>query len=41
MDIAFEPARLDVSHELHLGSMVKVTARFDGNRYVASVISVE
>ena len=40
-DISFEPARFDVSHDLHQGSSVKVTARFDGSRYVASAISVE
>ena len=40
-DISFEPARFDVSHELHQGSVVKVTAYFDGNRYIASAISLE
>jgi len=40
-DIAFEPGRFDVSHDLHQGSLVKVTARFDGTRYVASSISLQ
>ena len=40
-DISFAPAKFDVSHDLHQGSVVKVTAYFDGNRYIASAISVE
>jgi len=41
MDVAFEPSRFAVSHDLHEGAVVKVTARFDGTRYVASDISVQ
>jgi len=40
-DIAFEPARFDVSRDLHQGSAVKVTARFDGSIYIASSIAIE
>jgi hypothetical protein len=41
MDIAFEPSRFAVSHDLHTGSLVKVTVRFDGSHYVASEITPE
>lgn len=41
MDVAFEPSRFGVSHDLRQGSSVKVTARFDGTRYVASDISIK
>ena len=34
MDVAFNPTRFDVSQDLHPGSLVKVTARFDGILYV-------
>jgi hypothetical protein len=36
--IAFDPARFPVSHELHEGSAVRVTTHFEGSRYVASEI---
>lgn len=38
--IAFDPARFPVSHDLHEGSRVSVTASFDGKQYVASKLSV-
>jgi hypothetical protein len=41
MDITFDPSRFAVSRDLRTGSHVKVTARFDGTRYVASEISAE
>jgi hypothetical protein len=41
MDVSFEPSQFPVSHDLQEGSLVKVTARFDGSRYVASHISPE
>ena len=41
MDIAFDPSRFAVSHDLHKGSSVNVTARFDGARYVATEIKVD
>ena len=39
-DISFDPSRFTISHDLHQGSLVKIRARFDGNRYVASDISI-
>ena len=41
MEVAFDPAHFATSQDLHLGATVRVTARFDGTRYVASQISVE
>jgi hypothetical protein len=38
--IFFDPARFPVSRDLHEGSRVRVTASFDGTRYVASAITV-
>ena len=38
--IFFDSARLSVSRELHEGAHVTVRANFDGNRYVASAITV-
>ncbi len=38
--IFFDPARFPVSQDLHQGTHVKVTVNFDGERYVASAISV-
>lgn len=38
--ISFDPAAFPASHDLHEGTHVKVTAEFDGNRYVAREISV-
>jgi hypothetical protein len=40
-EIVFDPARFPVSRELHEGSGVRVSARFDGTRYVASEIAVD
>jgi hypothetical protein len=39
--IAFDPARLPASRNLHEGSHVSVNASFDGTRYVASKLNVE
>ena len=41
VDVAFDPSRFAVSHDLHQGSPVKVTVRFDGTRYIASYIAIE
>lgn len=38
--ISFDPARFPNSHDLHPGTHVKVTVSFDGERYVASAISI-
>lgn len=38
--IFFNPAGFPVSRDLHEGSRVRVTASFDGTRYVASAITV-
>jgi hypothetical protein len=40
-EIAFDPARFPGSRNLHEGSSVRVTAHFDGTRYVASEIAVD
>ncbi len=40
MDISFEPSRFPVSEDLHQGSSVKVSARFDGSRYLATSIDL-
>lgn len=37
--ITFDPARFPLSKDLHEGSRVRVTANFDGTRYVASAIT--
>ncbi len=39
--ILFNPALFPVSRDLHEGSPVRVTARFDGTKYVANEISVD
>lgn len=39
--ISFDPARFPNSRDLHPGSHVRVTANFDGTRYVADSIDVE
>jgi hypothetical protein len=39
--ITFDPARFPVSRDFREGTHVKVTANFDGERYVASDISVD
>ena len=39
--ISFDPADFPVSRKLHQGDTVKVTAEFDGVRYVASAITVK
>jgi hypothetical protein len=41
VDVVFKPSRFEASHDLHPGSSVVVTARFDGNRYIASDIAIE
>lgn len=38
--IAFDPARFPVSHDLHEGSHVSVSASFDGTQYVADKLNV-
>jgi hypothetical protein len=38
--VAFDPARFPLSHGLHEGSRISVTASFDGNRYVASKLDI-
>lgn len=40
-DVAFEPGRFQITHDLKQGALVKVKARFDGTRFVASDITVE
>jgi hypothetical protein len=40
-DVSFDPSRFGVTHDLQQGSAVKVTAHFDGARYVASSILLE
>jgi Domain of unknown function (DUF5666) len=40
-DIAFDPTRFPASRNLHEGSSVRVTARFDGTQYVANEIVVD
>ena len=38
--ISFDSVRLPTSHNLHQGDHIRVTAEFDGTRYVASAITV-
>lgn len=38
--ISFDPSQFPVSLQLHEGDRVKVTAMFDGHRYVANAISI-
>jgi Domain of unknown function (DUF5666) len=38
--ISFDPAGFPTAHDLHEGSMVKVTAEFDGSRYQARSINI-
>lgn len=38
--ISFDPSQFSVSRQLHEGDRVKVTATFDGHRYVANAISI-
>lgn len=40
-DLSFDPAHFPVSQDLHLGEHVRVTASFNGARYVASAIAVD
>lgn len=37
-DIAFAPSRFPTSHDLKIGDAVRITAEFDGRRYIASEI---
>ncbi len=39
--IVFDPAAFPAAHNLHEGANVKVTAEFDGNRYVARAITID
>lgn len=39
--VSFDASRFPESRELHEGSRVRVTANFDGSRYVASAITIE
>lgn len=39
-DVFFDPARLPMSHEIHEGADVTLTAVFDGSRFVARVITI-
>jgi hypothetical protein len=39
--ISFDPAQFPVSRDLHEGSSVRITAVFDGTRYVANKINAE
>jgi hypothetical protein len=39
--LSFDPAQFPVSRNLHLGEHVKVTANFNGARYVANAIAVD
>lgn len=38
--VAFDPARFPLSHDLHEGSRISVTASFDGKHYVASKLDI-
>ncbi len=38
--ISFDPARFPDSHNLHLGTHVRVTANFDGSHYTASEMTI-
>jgi hypothetical protein len=40
-EFSFNSSLLPVSHQLHEGSMVKVTANFNGSQYAASEITME
>ncbi|MGC2636801.1 MAG: hypothetical protein WA294_06460 [Acidobacteriaceae bacterium] len=40
-EFSFNPGILSVSRQLHEGSAVRVTANFDGSRYMASQITME
>jgi len=39
-EVSFDSARFPMSHELHEGADLTVTADFDGARYVASKIAI-
>ena len=39
-DVSFDSARIPMTHDLHEGSDVTLTAAFDGARYVASAITI-
>lgn len=39
--IFFDSAQLPISHTLHEGDYVRVTATFDGSRYLAGTITVD
>ena len=39
-EISFDPGRFPISRDVHEGSMVTVTANFDGVRYAASALNV-
>jgi hypothetical protein len=39
--IYFDPAQLPTSRDLHEGDNVRVTAKYDGTRYLASVLTVD
>jgi hypothetical protein len=39
-EVSFDSARFPMSHELHEGTDLTVTADFDGARYVASKIAI-
>lgn len=38
---SFDPIQFPIAHKLHEGAMVRVTANFDGSRYVATQITME
>jgi len=39
-EISFDPNRFSISHDVHEGTAVTVTANFDGTRYAASNVTV-
>jgi hypothetical protein len=39
-EISFDPNRFSISHDVHEGTAVTVTANFDGTRYAASAVTV-
>jgi hypothetical protein len=39
-DVSFDPARLPMSHEIHEGADVTLTAVFDGSHFVARAITI-
>jgi len=41
IDVSFDASHFPVSHDLQEGLAVKVASRFDGTRYVATVITIE